>query len=57
MASNVAQGFKLHAELVPTEEAEQLTRLAYHENMRQAILLLLDEVAKLRNEVNTLRGL
>ena len=53
---NEAKSFKLQAELTPREHEEQRARLLYDENVRQAVLLLLSEVAKLRDEVNILKG-
>lgn len=56
MAINKAKDFKLEAELNPVDDQVQRIRLGYHENMRQAILILLEEVATLREEVNQLKG-
>lgn len=56
MAINKAKDFKLEAELNPVDDQVQRIRLGYHENMRQAILILLEEVATLREEVNKLKG-
>ena len=56
MSINKAKDFKLEAELNPVDDQVQRIRLGYHENMRQAILILLEEVATLREEVNQLKG-
>ena len=56
MSINKAKDFKLDAELNPVDDQVQRIRLGYHENMRQAILILLEEVATLREEVNQLKG-
>lgn len=56
MSINKAKDFKLDAELNPVADQVQRIRLGYHENMRQAILILLEEVATLREEVNQLKG-
>lgn len=56
MSINKAKDFKLDAELNPVGDQVQRIRLGYHENMRQAILILLEEVATLREEVNQLKG-
>ena len=56
MAINKAKDFKLEAELNPVDDQVQRIRLGYHENMRQAILILLEEVATLREEINQLKG-
>ena len=56
MPINKAKDFKLDAELNPVDDQVQRIRLGYHENMRQAILILLEEVATLREEVNQLKG-
>ena len=53
---NPAKDFKLNAELTYSEEADIRSRLSYHENMRQALLVALAEIAKLREEVNILKG-
>ena len=59
MNSNVCRQFKL--EPVPVISSRDLATfdklLPYLENAHQANLALLEEVAKLRDEVNTLRGL
>ena len=58
MKINACREFKLEpapASLVELADQNQLR--AYIENSNQAIILLLQEVAKLRDEVNTLRGL
>ena len=56
MSINKAKDFKLDAELNPVDDQVQRIRLGYHENMRQAILILLEEVATIREEVNQLKG-
>lgn len=59
MNNNVCRQFKL--EPVPAISSWDLTTfdklLPYLENAHQANLALLEEVAKLRDEVNKLRGL
>ena len=59
MKNNVCRQFKL--EPVPVINNWDLSTLdkllSYLENAHQANLALLEEVAKLRDEVNTLRGL
>lgn len=53
---NPAKDFKLNAELTVSEESDSRSRLAYHENMRQALLVALHEIAKLREEIEILKG-
>ena len=59
MKNNVCRQFKL--EPVPAISSWNVTTydklIPYLENVHQANLALLEEVAKLRDEVNTLRGL
>lgn len=55
--TNPAKEFKLNAELTYAEDSEVRSRLAYHENMRQALLVALHEIAKLREEIEILKGL
>ena len=59
MKNNVCRQFKL--EPVPVISSWDLSTFdklfSYLENAHQANLALLEEVAKLRDEVNTLRGL
>ena len=59
MKNNVCRQFKL--EPVPAISSWDVTTydklIPYLENVHQANLALLEEVAKLRDEVNTLRGL
>lgn len=58
MKINACREFKL--EPVPAniaDLADQNKLRAYLDNANQAVILLLQEVAKLRDEVNTLRGL
>ena len=59
MKNNVCRQFKL--EPVPAISSWDLATydklMPYLENVHQANLALLEEVAKLRDEVNTLRGL
>lgn len=58
MKINACREFKLEPVPVSIAElADQNKLRAYLENSNQAIILLLQEVAKLRDEVNTLRGL
>lgn len=54
--NNPAKDFKLNAELTYAEDSDIRSRLAYQENMRQALLVALAEIAKLREEVNILKG-
>ena len=54
--TNPAKDFKLNAELTYAEDSDIRSRLAYQENMRQALLVALAEIAKLREEVNILKG-
>lgn len=54
--TNPAKTFVLAAELTVTEENDIRARLAYEENIRIAVMLLLNEVASLREEVNVLKG-
>ena len=54
--TNPAKEFKLNAELTVSEESDYRSRLAYHENMRQALLVALHEIAKLREEIEILKG-
>lgn len=58
MATNVCAEFKLSPPPATTTELSDLNKLReLLESMHQANVTLLQEVAKLRAEVNTLRGL